>query len=61
MLEDMIRAFGLMLVFEGVLPFLMPERWQGLLSSMTSADQGNIRAIGLTSMLLGLSMLIFMR
>ena len=61
MLEDMIRAVGLMLVFEGVLPFLMPERWQYLVLSMTSADQRYIRAIGLTSMLLGLSMLIFMR
>jgi uncharacterized protein YjeT (DUF2065 family) len=60
-LEDMIRAFGLMLVFEGVLPFITPKRWQGLLSSMTSADQRNIRAIGLASMLLGLSLLIFMR
>ena len=56
-----MRAVGLMLVFEGVLPFLMPERWQDLLLSMTSADQRYIRAIGLTSMLLGLSMLIFMR
>ncbi len=61
MLEDLIRAVGLMLVFEGVLPFLMPERWQGLLLSMTSIDQRYIRAVGLTSMLLGLSMLIFMR
>lgn len=61
MLEDMIRAVGLMLVFEGVLPFLMPERWQRLLLSMTSIDQRYIRAVGLTSMLLGLSMLIFMR
>ena len=61
MLEDMIRAVGLMLVFEGVLPFLMPERWQRLLLSMTSIDQRYIRAVGLTSMLLGLSMLILMR
>ena len=61
MLEDMIRAVGLMLVFEGVLPFLMPDRWQSLLLSMTSIDQRYIRAIGLTSMMLGLSMLIFMR
>ena len=61
MLEDMIRAVGLILVFEGVLPFLMPERWQRLLLSMTSIDQRYIRAVGLTSMLLGLSMLIFMR
>lgn len=61
MLEDMIRAVGLILVFEGVLPFLMPERWQRLLLSMTSIDQRYIRAVGLTSMLLGLSMLVVMR
>ncbi len=61
MLEDMIRAVGLMLVFEGVLPFLMPERWQSILFTISSSDQRSIRTIGLTSMLFGLSMLILMR
>ena len=61
MLEDIIRAVGLLLVFEGVLPFLMPKRWQAILLTISSSDQRSIRAIGLTSMLFGLSMLILIR
>ena len=61
MIEDIVRAVGLMLVFEGALPFLMPERWQAMLMTVTSSDQRFIRFIGLMSMLFGLSMLVFMR
>ena len=61
MIEDVVRAVGLMLVFEGILPFLMPHRWQAILLTVTSSDQRSIRFIGLMSMLFGLSMLVFMR
>ena len=61
MIEDVVRAVGLMLVFEGILPFLMPRRWQDILLTVTSSNQRSIRFIGLMSMLFGLSMLVFMR
>ena len=61
MIEDIIRAVGLMLVSEGTLPFLMPERWQAMLLTVTSSDQRSIRFIGLISMSFGLSMLVFMQ
>ena len=61
MIEDVVRAVGLMLVFEGILPFLMPQRWQAMLLTVTSSNQRSIRFIGLMSMLFGLSMLVFMR
>ena len=61
MIEDVVRAVGLMLVFEGILPFLMPRRWQAILLTVTSSNQRSIRFIGLMSMLFGLSMLVFMR
>jgi uncharacterized protein YjeT (DUF2065 family) len=60
-IEDVVRAVGLMLVFEGILPFLMPQRWQAMLLTVTSSNQRSIRFIGLMSMLFGLSMLVFMR
>jgi uncharacterized protein YjeT (DUF2065 family) len=60
-IEDVVRAVGLMLVFEGILPFLMPRRWQGILLTVTSSNQRSIRFIGLMSMLFGLSMLVIMR
>ena len=61
MIEDVVRAVGLMLVFEGILPFLMPRRWQDILLTVSSSNQRSIRLIGLMSMLFGLSMLVFMR
>ena len=61
MIEDVVRAVGLMLVFEGILPFLMPQRWQAIILTVTSSNQRSIRFIGLMSMLFGLSMLVFMR
>ena len=30
MLEDIGRAVGLMLVFEGIMPFLAPSRWRNM-------------------------------
>ena len=61
MLDDVLRALGLMLVFEGIMPFLVPDRWLKFLTSMTTLEPRYIRVLGLASMLFGLSMLIFMR
>ena len=61
MLDDVLRALGLMLVFEGIMPFLVPDRWLKFLTSMTTLEPRYIRVLGLASMLFGLGMLIFMR
>ena len=52
-------AFALMLVIEGVLPFLSPPRWRAVFERATRMSDGQIRFIGLVSMLAGLVMLYF--
>jgi uncharacterized protein YjeT (DUF2065 family) len=50
-------AFALMLIIEGVLPFLSPNRWRNMLATVADMEERMIRNIGLGSMLLGLFIL----
>ena len=50
-------AFALMLVIEGLLPFISPTKWRGVFERATRMSDGQIRFIGLCSMLAGLVML----
>ena len=61
MLETLLVAFGLMLVLEGVLPFLAPSIWRETFLRITKLADGQLRFMGLTSMLVGLLILIFTR
>ena len=51
-------AFALMLVIEGILPFLVPGVWRDAFRRLTELSDGQIRFIGLSSMLVGLLLLI---
>jgi len=53
--EWLVGALALMLIFEGLLPFLSPTRWRQLFESALRLSDGQIRFIGLTSMLIGLA------
>ena len=59
MLEELGRAVGLMLVCEGIIPFLSPNRWRDMAASLAEVDNRSMRFIGLFSMLIGLCLLIF--
>jgi uncharacterized protein YjeT (DUF2065 family) len=50
-------ALALVLIAEGVLPFLSPGAWRRLFEQALRLRDGQIRFIGLTSMLLGLILL----
>lgn len=54
----LIMAFALMLVLEGVLPFLLPKVWRDTFIRITQFSDGQIRFFGLTSMLVGLLLLL---
>ncbi|MGA8050878.1 MAG: DUF2065 domain-containing protein [Burkholderiales bacterium] len=54
-------ALALMLVIEGVLPFLAPNLWRDTFRRITQLSDGQIRFIGLTSMLIGLLVLVLAR
>lgn len=61
MLASLFLAFSLMLVIEGILPFLAPRVWRETFRRATELADGQIRFIGLTSMGLGLFLLIVVR
>ena len=52
-------AFALMLVVEGLLPFISPPQWRGVFERALKMTDGQIRFIGLGSMLAGLVLLYF--
>ena len=57
----LLTAFALMLIIEGILPFLLPAIWRETFRRLTEMSDGQIRFIGLTSMLVGLLLLYFVR
>ena len=58
MTDLLLGAVALMLVLEGLLPFLSPKRWRSVFERATQMSDGQIRFIGLTSMLVGLTLLL---
>ena len=59
--NTLLTAFALMLVIEGVLPFLVPTLWRDTFRRLTEMTDGQIRFIGLTSMVAGLLLLFLAR
>jgi uncharacterized protein len=51
-------ALALVLVVEGLLPFFSPGAWRRLFEQATKLSDGQIRFLGLSSMLAGLVMLL---
>lgn len=53
-----MMAFALMLVIEGILPFVAPAAWRETFLRLAQMADGQIRFIGLTSMLIGVALLV---
>jgi uncharacterized protein YjeT (DUF2065 family) len=59
--RDLLAALALMLVLEGILPFLNPHRYRNLLKMLDQMDDATVRRIGLVSMLIGVGLLYLVR
>ncbi|HNQ75049.1 MAG TPA: DUF2065 domain-containing protein [Pseudothauera hydrothermalis] len=57
MADSLLIAFALMLVLEGILPFLAPAAWRETFLRLARLRDGQIRFMGLASMLVGLVLL----
>ena len=53
-------ALALMLVFEGLLPLLSPQRWRRIFEQVLQLSDGQIRFFGLVSMLAGWLLLMLL-
>lgn len=58
---SLLVAFALMLLLEGALPFLAPAAWREIFLRLTQLTDGQIRFLGLASMLSGLILLLVFR
>jgi len=47
-------AIGLVLIIEGLYPFVSPQGWRKLFVQLLSFQDGQLRAVGLLSILVGL-------
>ena len=47
-------ALGLVLIFEGIFPLILPEIWKDTFSKMVKFKTGQIRFYGLLSILIGI-------
>lgn len=61
MLSSLGIALCLVLVIEGILPFVAPARWKHMLQSVGSLSDRQIRLIGLSSMIMGTACLYLLR
>ncbi len=61
MWQDLLAAFALMMVFEGILPFLNPQRFRNMLRLLDEMDDSMVRQIGFVSMLAGVLLLYVVR
>lgn len=61
MWQELGIAFCLLLVLEGILPFLSPRRWREAVISLAGLEDRQLRLIGLGSMLLGTGLLYWLR
>ena len=57
MIELFLSALALMLVLEGLMPFIAPRAWRDTFKRITDMSDGQIRFVGLASMLSGLGLL----
>ena len=61
MWTDLLAALGLMLVLEGIMPFLNPAKVRQTLQQISQLEDGALRGIGVVCMLIGLVILYFIR
>jgi uncharacterized protein YjeT (DUF2065 family) len=57
---DMLLALALVLVLEGLMPFISPQSWRNLFAQIVALQDGQIRFFGLIAILLGLGLFVFL-
>jgi uncharacterized protein YjeT (DUF2065 family) len=60
-MSDWLVALALVLVIEGFLPFVAPRLWRETMRRISEMSDGQLRFIGLGSMVAGLVLLMVVR
>lgn len=59
--QEILTAVALLLVIEGMLPFVGPGRYKQLVAQIARLGDNQLRMFGLTSMIAGLLLLFIVR
>lgn len=59
MSETFWLAIALVLVLEGIMPFLFPKQWKETFLKIASLTEGQIRFVGLVAILVGITIFLF--
>ncbi len=59
-MEILFTALGLVLIIEGLLPFISPKGWRGVFEQVLKLSDGQIRFYGLISILIGLLLMLLL-
>jgi uncharacterized protein YjeT (DUF2065 family) len=59
--EVIVAGIALMFVFEGILPFVTPRLWRETFRKALELTDGQLRTLGLVSMVAGLAILAIVR
>jgi len=58
--ETFLAACALVLVLEGLLPLVAPRAWRDAFRRLTDLSDGQLRFIGLISIVIGIALLVFL-
>ncbi len=53
MLVNFLSALALVFIFEGIMPFLSPEKWKIFIARILTQDDKVLRLMGFISMIVG--------
>jgi uncharacterized protein YjeT (DUF2065 family) len=59
--QEILTAVALVLVIEGMLPFIGPDRYKQLVAQIAQLSDNHLRTFGLVSMIAGLVLLFIIR
>ena len=60
MLDTLLLALVLVLVIEGLMPLIAPRQWRGLFRQITELADGQLRFIGLISVVAGFLVILLL-
>jgi uncharacterized protein YjeT (DUF2065 family) len=61
MLQYWLLGLAMMLVIEGLLPFILPELWRETFRKLVTLTDGQLRFVGITAILAGLLILYWIK
>lgn len=61
MLDYWLLGLAMMLVIEGMLPFVLPALWRETFRKLVTLTDGQLRFVGITSMLSGIILLYLIK